>query len=335
MRLQVDLKNNSYAIEIGENLLEKAGNFLNLKRKVMIVTDDGVPAIYAKTIAEQCQEAYCYTFKSGEDSKSLATYSAILTKLVEYGFKRQDALVAVGGGVCGDLGGFVAASYMRGIDFYNIPTTTLAQIDSSIGGKTGVNFAGYKNLVGAFYQPKAVLIDLNTLKTLDQRQFNSGLIEALKMGLTSDEELFSLFESPDYDKNLLKIIVSSLTVKKQVVERDEKELGLRKILNFGHTIGHGIEVNSDLYHGEAVALGILGMCSERIRERLIPIYKRLNMPCEIDLSLEKVYEAIKHDKKRSQNGIDAVVVEQVGSCKIVNMKLAEIKDRCKVAIKEQ
>lgn len=335
MRLEVNIKDSSYPIKIGEGLLEKADQYFNLDRKVMIVTDDGVPEVYAKTIMERCKEAYCFVFKSGEESKSLATYEAVLAKLVEYGFTRQDALVAVGGGVCGDLGGFVAASYMRGIDFYNVPTTTLAQIDSSIGGKTAVNFGGYKNLVGAFYQPKAVLIDLHTLKTLDKRQFNSGLIEALKMGLTSDEQLFSLFETSDPQTRLLEIIVASLTVKKQIVEQDEKEQGLRKILNFGHTIGHGIEVNSQLYHGEAVALGMLGMCSKAIRNRLIPIYKRLGMPVTIELALDDVVRAIGHDKKRGHNGIDAIIVEQPGQYQLNKLTLSQLKERCKVVIKEQ
>ena len=190
--IRMELGKNSYCIELQRGNLEKAGELLNLNRKVMIITDEGVPEIYAKTIASQSKEAYIKVVPCGEGSKSFETTKEILTEMLGHQFSRKDCVVAVGGGVVGDLSGFVASLYMRGIDFYNVPTTVLSQVDSSIGGKTAVNLAGIKNIVGAFYQPKAVLIDPDTLNTLSKRQIVNGLIEAIKMGATNDKELFDL-----------------------------------------------------------------------------------------------------------------------------------------------
>lgn len=235
--LHMDLGADSYDIVIERGALQKADEYLNLDRKVLVVTDDGVPKEYARTVAAMAKDGVIVTVPQGEDSKSIARFSAILSRMLKEGFSRRDAVVAVGGGVVGDLAGFVAASYMRGIDFYNIPTTVLSQVDSSIGGKTAVNLDGIKNIVGAFYQPKKVLVDLDLLVTLDSRLVSEGLAEALKMGLTSDATLFELFDKGNINENMDEIITRSLMIKKNVVEQDEKEQGLRKILNFGHTIG--------------------------------------------------------------------------------------------------
>ncbi|MEE1319023.1 MAG: 3-dehydroquinate synthase family protein, partial [Ruminococcus sp.] len=252
MNIHMDLKENSYDILVERGILNRAGEILNLKRRVLVVTDSGVPEIYAKTVAKQCKEPIICTVESGEASKSLETFGTLLQKMLDNNFSRKDCVVAVGGGVVGDLSGYAAASYMRGIDFYNIPTTFLSQIDSSIGGKTAINLGNVKNIVGAFYQPKKVLIDPDVLSTLPERQISNGLAEAVKMALTSDSELFDIFEKEDIKEKIEKIIIRSLNIKKNVVEQDEKESGLRKILNFGHTIGHGIETSSELYHGECV-----------------------------------------------------------------------------------
>ena len=218
--IRMELGKNSYNIEIERGSLFKAGKFLNLKRKVLILTDEGVPITYAETVATQCKEAYIKVVPQGEGSKSLQTAEEILTEMLNYQFSRKDCVVSVGGGVVGDLGGFVASLYMRGIDFYNIPTTVLSQVDSSIGGKTAVNLSGIKNIIGAFYQPKAVLIDPDTLRSLPERQIVNGLIEAIKMGATSDKELFDLFLYDDWKEQLDLIIEKALLVKKQVVEQD-------------------------------------------------------------------------------------------------------------------
>ena len=228
--------------------------------------------------------------------------------------------MAVGGGVIGDLSGFAASVYMRGIDFYNIPTTLLSQVDSSIGGKTAVNLGGVKNIVGAFYQPKAVLIDTDTLKTLPERHYASGLCEAIKMAVCFDGELFKKFEELSYaqiKEDIEYFIDASLKIKRKIIEMDERENGIRKALNFGHTVGHGIESAGslgELYHGECVALGMLPFCSDEVRERLVAVLKKVGLPTEYQGDISKVLEYTIHDKKNTKDGCDAIFVDQVGEC---------------------
>lgn len=332
MIIPVRLNEKSYDIVLERGVINRAKEELNLERKVMVVTDDGVPKEYAETIAKQCKTPVVFTMKQGEDHKTLQTVEEIERLMMQHEFNRKDCVVAVGGGVVGDLSGFAASMYMRGIDFYNIPTTVLSQVDSSIGGKTAVNLDNIKNIVGAFYQPKKVLIDVETLKTLPERQISSGLAEAVKMSLTSDAELFSIFEEGHGLENLELVIEKSLRIKEDVVSQDEKEMGLRKILNFGHTIGHGIEAVShetgnDLYHGECVALGMLPMCSEEVRNRLKKVLLSLNLPTEISLPKEKVNEAMLHDKKSSGDYITTIFVETPGTFemrKTLNTELPEL-----------
>ena len=202
MTIHMDLGRHSYDILIERGILAKAGQHLNLNRRVLVVTDTEVPEVYAKTLAGQCRNSVICTVETGEGSKSLTVLGQLLQTMLEHDFSRKDCVVAVGGDVVGDLSGFAASAYMRGIDFYNIPTTLLSQIDSSIGGKTAINLGGVKNIVGAFYQPKKVLIDPDLLKTLPLRQIANGMAEAIKMSLTSDKELFELFETQDIESNL-------------------------------------------------------------------------------------------------------------------------------------
>ena len=381
MILNVGLGERAYDIVIERGCLAKAGALCNLDRKVLVVTDSGVPLEYARAVTAQCAEAHLTVVAQGEQSKSLEVFGKLLQTMIEAQFTRGDCVVAVGGGIVGDLAGFVAASYMRGVDFYNIPTTVLAQVDSSIGGKTAINLGGYKNMVGAFYQPKKVLIDLDVLRTLPRRQIANGLAEAVKMSLTSDAQLFGLFEEADaascaaadaaagagagaavadvpvgsaldtanrtdavyaaLEPHLETIIERSLRVKKHVVEQDECEAGLRKILNFGHTIGHGIESyeqaiygepNADasvsagntalaatdsreqgLYHGECVALGMIPLCAAPVRARLIPVLRALGLPTTRAFDANAVTQAIKHDKKSSQSGVTIITVPEIGT----------------------
>lgn len=327
MNIHMNLQENSYDIVIERGSLSRAGEYLNLNRRVLVVTDTGVPKEYAETVAQQCREAVICTVAMGEGSKSLQTFGELLKKMLDHGFSRKDCVVAVGGGVVGDLSGFVASAYMRGIDFYNIPTTLLSQIDSSIGGKTAINFGNVKNIVGAFYQPKKVLIDAELLNTLPKRQISNGLAEAVKMALTSDEDLFKLMEEQDILSNLDEIIFRSLTIKKSVVEQDEKEAGLRKILNFGHTIGHGIESGgnlSDLYHGECVALGLIPMCDETIRDRVIEVLKKCDLYNLISFDWEKISEAAFHDKKADGDTVTVTLVPRVGTFTMKTMKCSEV-----------
>ncbi|MBO7740726.1 MAG: 3-dehydroquinate synthase, partial [Clostridia bacterium] len=312
MTLTVTLPHTHYDIVVERGSLKRAATYLNLQRRVLIVTDSGVPKEYAQTIASLSKEPIIVTVNEGEESKSLASYETLLKTMLNNHFTRKDCVVAVGGGVVGDLAGFTAASYMRGVDFYNIPTTLLSQVDSSIGGKTAINFGGIKNTVGAFYQPKQVLIDPDLLKTLPKRQLANGLAEALKMALTFDKDLFSLFETEDVEQSLDEIIIRSLLIKKDVVEKDEKEAGLRRVLNFGHTVGHGIESENEkhgLYHGECVALGMIPMCSDEVRCRLFPILERLSLPTKADFDPENALAAMLHDKKADDNAVSVITVD--------------------------
>ncbi len=329
MIIPVKTQTGGYNIYLERGVLKKAGELLQLNRKVLVVTDSGVPKEYAETVASQCKEAYVVTIEQGEPSKCLETFEVLLAKLVEYDFTRTDCVVAVGGGVVGDLSGFTAACYMRGIDFYNIPTTVLSQVDSSIGGKTAVDFKQYKNIVGAFWPPKAVLIDPDTLKTLPDRQISNGLAESVKMSLTSDADLFEFLEKNDITANIDEVIYRSLLIKKSVVEEDEHETGLRKVLNFGHTIAHAIESEKameDYYHGECVAVGMLSMCSDGVRARLVPVLKKLNLPLTVPCDTDVIAEAIKHDKKASGSNITIIYVDEPGSFEMRKCTVEEIKD---------
>lgn len=329
MILHVDLGENSYDIVIEKNALSKAGEYLDSGRKTLIVTDTGVPAQYAKTVSAAAKKAFIFTLEQGEQSKNMDSLQAILAYMTDRGFDRGDCVCAVGGGVCGDIAGFAAAVYMRGIDFYNIPTTLLSQVDSSVGGKTAVDFHGMKNLIGAFKQPKKVIIDPATLQTLPKRQINNGLCEALKMAATSDAELFKIFETKDVYGELDVITEKSLRVKINVVEQDEKENGLRRVLNFGHTLGHGIEsvCSPSLYHGECVALGMLAMCSDDVKQRLIKIYDKLDIPKYYDFDKDAVMEAVAHDKKSASGKIKAVIVDRPGEFEIRAMDKNELENR--------
>ena len=323
----MNLGSDSYDIVVSRGSLACAGEHLNLNRRVLVVTDSGVPAEYAKAVASQCKDGIICTVDMGEASKSLVGFEQLLKVMLDNSFSRKDCVVAVGGGVVGDLAGFAASAYMRGIDFYNIPTTLLSQIDSSIGGKTAINFGGVKNIVGAFYQPKKVLIDPELLKTLPKRQISNGLAEAIKMALTSDEELFRIFESEDIESNIDEIIFRSLNIKKSVVEQDEKESGLRKVLNFGHTVGHGIESSenlSQLYHGECVALGMIPMCGDVTRPRVVSVLKKCGLYREPDYNWDMIAEAAFHDKKADGGSVTVITVSEVGSFEMKTMGCADV-----------
>ena len=325
MVLNLNLPTGGYPIYIERGALDRAGELFSLDRRVLVVTDSGVPADYARRVAAQCYEAHIITVPKGEGSKSLATLEILLDAMLQNGFGRTDCVVAVGGGVVGDLSGFAASTFMRGIDFYNIPTTVLSQVDSSIGGKVAVNFGGVKNIVGAFYQPKAVIIDPDVLSTLPQRQIANGLAEAVKMSLTSDSELFEIFERGEALQNIDTVIERSLRIKKAVVEEDEKESGIRRILNFGHTLGHGIESANleKLYHGECVALGMIPMCAPDVRARLIAVLQSIGLPTQMEGDLETILQLTMHDKKCEGISVNVVFVDAVSSYRIEKMPLSE------------
>ena len=331
MIIPLDLGKDSYDIILERGAIRKAGELLGIPegRKVLIVTDSGVPEEYSKTVADCFENSYIFTFPQGEKSKNFDTYREICQTLCDAHFTRKDAVIAVGGGVAGDMAGFAAATYMRGIDFYNIPTTLLSQVDSSIGGKTAIDLGKIKNIIGAFHQPKKVIIDPDVLSTLPKRQVANGLAESIKMAANFDKDLFELFMDEKYMDNIEKIIEGSLKIKRYVVEKDEKETGLRKVLNFGHTIGHGIEASVEygkLYHGECVALGMLPMCSEAVKEKLLIAFKNVGLPTEYEYDKEKVYEALCHDKKSEGKTITAVRCDEIGTFTFAEMTNEDLKN---------
>lgn len=308
--IHVELKERSYQIKLARGIISHLKDFMDVNQRIFLITDQGVPTSLVNQVANQFNACVVYPVIQGEGAKSFEVYESCLRSMIKHQFGRHDAVVALGGGVVGDLSGFVAASYMRGIDFIQIPTTTLSQIDSSIGGKVAINVDGVKNCVGAFWQPKLVLIDPDSLHTLTKRHFNNGLVEALKAGCLADEALVSLFEEGEIDENLEEILYRSLMFKKSIVEQDETETGIRRLLNFGHTLGHGIESYyhlSDVYHGEAVALGMMMVIEQPvIKERLKKIYEKLQLKTEIAFDSDKVYEYIRSDKKGKKEGVSMI-----------------------------
>lgn len=304
------------------------------KRKVCIVTDSTVEPLYAQKVKEAIEPAVSqceiFVFPAGEANKNLATVQNLYAFLIENHFDRKDMLAALGGGVVGDLTGFTAATYLRGVDFIQIPTTLLAQVDSSIGGKTGVDFDAYKNMVGAFYMPRLVYMNMDTLQTLEARQFFNGFAEVMKHGLIKDSKFYEWMISNMYEicdrepETLLQLVKRSCEIKKAVVEKDPTEKGDRALLNFGHTIGHAIEKASDfsLMHGECVALGCVAAAyiswkRERIsmeeyyeiRDMFVPF----NLPISADnLDAKKIVELTKSDKKMLSGQIRFVLLDKIG-----------------------
>ncbi len=317
-----------YQVHVGTFLLEQAGPLVRATAggtKAVIVTDTNVGPLYQMPVKQSLEasgyEVSICTFEAGEAHKRAETYVAILEFVAEHELSRSDVIVALGGGVVGDLAGFAASIYMRGIDFINCPTTTLSMIDSSIGGKTAVDLGDTKNIVGAFWQPKLVIVDPATLSTLPRRHYINGLAEAVKAGLLADPELFAIFEKGDIDTQISEIIYRSLRFKKNVVEQDETERGMRKALNFGHTIGHGIEAvkgikgrrTVGLFHGECVALGMLPMIeSKALQKRVRAVYRRLGLPLRTAYNKDKVYAEMLHDKKAQGGQITVIKVPGLG-----------------------
>jgi 3-dehydroquinate synthase len=329
MKLTINLKNKAYDIHIKRGIIKNTNEYVNLDRKVMIVTDDQVPTIYSEEVLKQCQDGHIYTVPSGEVAKSMKYFEAILSRMLELGFTRNDLVIAVGGGVVGDLSGFIASSYMRGIEYVQIPTTILSQNDSSIGGKVAINLNDTKNIVGAFYHPSVVLIDPDTLSTLPQRQISNGLAEVIKHGLIYDKDLFNKLKTIDVLEEIEAITYQSLCVKKAVVEKDEFEDGLRKTLNFGHTIGHAIESYygmTDYFHGEAVGLGMILITKDEIlRKEIIDVLTKFNLPTSVEFDKQELFEFMKHDKKVTQDSITIVELVTIGECKLRTIKIEELK----------
>ena len=327
--LHVKASLRDYEAAIGNGSILRAGELFDLDRKALVVTDDGVPEEYARIVARAAKEPVVVTLPQGESSKSVKSWQALILRMMEEGFDRHDCVVAVGGGMVGDLAGFAASTFMRGIDFYTVPTTVLAQVDASVGGKTALNAGGVKNAVGAFYPPAKVLIDPELPKTQTRRQRAAGLAEALKIAAACDAELFELFEREDPEKRVEEIVCRALQRKIEIVEKDEFDRGARMILNFGHTLGHGVEAatKGKLYHGECVALGMLPMSSEKVRGRLLSVYEKLGLPAAAVFDRADALEAVLHDKKAENGLYTAVVADKIGICAFARFKAEELEER--------
>jgi len=320
-----------YSVLIGGGILPHVGENVAIAcggEKAALVTDDVVDKIYGNTVEQSLQaagyKAVKFVFTHGEQSKNIETYNALLNALAEANLTRSDVVVALGGGVVGDLAGFVAATYLRGVRFAQIPTTLLAMVDSSVGGKTAVNLTAGKNKVGAFYQPDIVFCDHDTLRSLPEEIFQDGCAEMVKHGVILSAELFELLKDPLLPQ-MEDIIARNVTIKRDIIVQDEKDTGIRQILNFGHTVGHGVEKHSGyrITHGKAVAIGMviasrsafrMGLCGEDCHLEIVEALKHYQLPCETDIMPEKLIEAAFSDKKRSGQQITLILPERIGKC---------------------
>lgn len=338
-KISLNIKNSAqaYDISIGFGLISKIAEIVSLDSysKVVILSDSNVSKHYLESLQSSLSiESSSIIIEPGESQKHLKTIENIWRQMFKLGIDRKSLLINLGGGVIGDLGGFAASTYMRGIDFVNIPTTTLSAADASIGGKTGFNFAGLKNMIGSFAQPKAVIIDVDTFKTLDKRIYNEGFAEIIKHAAISDADYFDYLENvlpnPTEDQ-LVKILEKSCQIKAGIVSADEKESGERKKVNFGHTIGHALESLShqkaeSLMHGEAVAIGMVaeaklgqesGFTEPGTSTSLTRLLGKVSLPTEIPAwaNQEELDAKIIKDKKNTNLAVSWVLLEKIGSSK--------------------
>lgn len=310
--------NQKYNILLGHNIINNLKDYVDKNKQILIIMDDNIPVRYMESIKSSLDNnIYSFVIEHGENNKSFNNYQKILNYLLDLNFTRDDMIINLGGGVVSDLGGFIASTYKRGIKYINIPTTTLSMVDSSIGGKVAINYSGYKNVIGSFYEPSLVIIDIELLKTLDERNYYNGLVEALKMSLLDSKDFFELFK--DLNKNLDDIIFRSIMFKKRIVEEDEKDLGIRRILNFGHTLGHAIEAKyiNKIYHGEAVGYGMLPFIDNvSLKNQVITVLKKMNIIID-ETRYHDLKEYIKQDKKnnfeKDKLYVNAIKLKDIGN----------------------
>lgn len=344
MKLAIDLSHSSYDIIIEKGIINNLANEIKevfKGNKIFILTDKNVDNFYGDIVIKELEAAGYDTKKlvleAGEETKAFFTLPKVYDELLNFKLTRSDLILTLGGGVIGDLGGFVASTYLRGVPFIQCPTTLLAQVDSSVGGKVGVDLDRGKNLVGSFYHPKKVIIDPNVLETLSERVFNDGMAEVIKYGCIKDEEFFyKLLNYKDKEevmKNIEYIIHNCCKIKKEVVENDERDTGERMKLNFGHTIGHALEqyYNYSKYtHGEAVAIGMyeitkISESSGETEKGTAGIIKNIlikyNLPYKLDVDISEIREAMKLDKKNINKKLNLIFIDKIGESKIVQREI--------------
>lgn len=327
--INIPIKDNPYNVYIKRGLLLDISSYIDMNRQIVIITDDFIPKTYLNTIKEKMSNPIIFEVSQGEVSKSMEIAYSIIENMVDSKITRNCLFIALGGGVIGDLAGFIASIYMRGVDFIQIPTTLLSQIDSSIGGKVGINALNMKNAIGSFYQPKMVLIDPDTLSTLAIKEFNNGVAEMIKYGMIADKILFSDILEKDITNNIEDYIEKCINIKKNIVINDVFDKGERQLLNFGHTIGHAIEKYSEfsLLHGESISIGMVLMSKNYdYYPNLIKILKKYSLPVNYEYNKEKLFDYIKTDKKASQDTLNIILVETLGNSIIKPININEIKN---------
>ena len=351
MRKVIVKASTEYAILIGRGILRNLGEEVKQRIqpcKAAIITDTTVEKLYAEQAEKSLQDAgftTCrFVYPAGEASKHIGTLSDMLEFLAEEEVTRQDIIVALGGGVCGDMAGFAAAVYQRGIRFVQVPTTFLAAVDSSVGGKTAIDLKAGKNMAGAFYQPHLVLCDVDTLDTLPEEVFADGIAETLKYGVIGDAELFEKTACGDFRDDLEEIIETCVKMKRDIVMEDEFDTGVRQLLNLGHTLGHAIEKRSGftISHGHAVAIGmhlIAKVAEEKelaeagLSEKIKQALGNNHLPVSIDYTAEEITEGVLKDKKRRGGEISFVFPTKIGNCEIVKIPVAEVTALVEKALK--
>lgn len=329
-----------YSVLVGsgavENIASELKDLLKAKR-AMIVSDDNVAPLHLENLKAKLEHSFeCFThiLKNGEENKNIDAVLGILSHMQEEEFDRNDVVIALGGGVVGDISAFSASIYMRGIDFVNIPTTLLSQVDSSVGGKTGVDFGGAKNIVGSFYQPRLVICDTDLLKTLPENIFADGCAEVIKYAFINDPELLKVIED-GIKKNIDDIVYRCVSDKNDVVSNDEFDRGLRGLLNFGHTIGHAVESLSEykISHGSAVSIGMrivteafekADICEKGVTEKLVSVLSANNLPLDCGYSVDDIISAVRKDKKKSGDSISVIVPKELCKCEIEKMSFEKL-----------
>ena len=334
----------NYSVKIGSGLLNQLGAeaaSVVSGRKAVIVSDSNVWPYYCNEAVSSMEcagfQVIAFVIGAGEASKNIENYLSLLNFLAEHHITRSDCLVALGGGVVGDLTGFAAATYLRGIAYVQVPTSLLAMVDASIGGKTAIDLPAGKNLVGAFYQPRFVLCDTDLLQTLPEDRFTEGCAEIIKYGILYDPALFAHLEEMGMDFDTEKVIGACINWKKQAVSADEFDTGCRRMLNLGHTLGHSIEKESKytITHGAAVAIGIsimarcaasIGLCSAEDCQRMVALLAKFGLPTRTDLSADVLAAHALSDKKRSGDQISLILPSTIGCCKLVDLPVSELKN---------
>lgn len=330
IKVHVPLPGKEYEIIIKQNLLEDIDQYIDKSSELVVISDDNIPKQYITKINQKLNNPLNLFIPEGESSKSMETANLLANKLIDNKITRGVTIIALGGGVVGDLAGFVASIYMRGVKYIQIPTTLLSQIDSSVGGKVGVNANAMKNAIGAFKQPEKVLIDPTVLNTLEQRHISNGIAEMIKYGLIASKPLFNNLLEKDVMANIDEYIYECVSIKKEIVLEDEFDYGRRQILNFGHTIGHALEQYSqyDLLHGEAVAIGMVMMSKKStFYNKLVKVLQKYNLPTSYDYDKDSIYKYITTDKKANKNQLNIILVEEEGNGFIKTINTNDILER--------